>query len=113
MNIFYEWLQHLIAISVVGFLVIFLGGGLLDNAVNVSNWIKSIKAVVSDMGANKGFFGSAWVFILLSNGFLVVFTGFHNMFNQLGYEQIPILASLLGLLAWWVLGVVAIRKKRN
>ncbi len=112
MNILFEWLQHLIAISLVGFLVIFLGGALLDDTLSESNWIK-IKTIVSHVGKNKGFLGSVWVVILISNVFLVVFTGYHNIFIYLGYEQIPIVAPLLGFVAWWILGVVVSRKKRN
>lgn len=112
MSIFLEWAQHLVAISLFGFIVIFFGGALLDDALSESNWIK-IKKIVTHFGTNRGFLGIAWVFILISNVVLVVVTGFRNLFIYLGYEQIPISVSLFGLAAWWLLGVFASRKKQD
>ena len=110
MNTIYEWAQHLIAVSVVGFLVLFLGGGFLEDTLNFSKLTDSIKRVVTEMRDNGGGIGIAWVYILFCNAFLVVFTVFHNLFIYLGYEQIPIMASVIGLAAWWAVGFIVSKK---
>ena len=113
MNIFYEWAQHLVAVSVVGFLFLFLGGGFLSDTLNFSKLTSSIKRVITEMRDNGGGIGIAWVYLLFCNAFLLVFTVFHNMFIELGYEQIPIIASVIGLVTWWAIGFIVSKKQQD